>query len=236
MKYYAPVRLHFKFEDFANLRNGYVVSAPDADCNGHTWKLQLFHHGTPPYTGEEWIGLCFYCNNDDDVGTFNFELSVKNAKGETVMEDKTPVPNRFARGIFRQFMKRSEIFDVSNGHSILKDGALIVEVTVQTKEKLDELYDPQEKKAHRDKGLQLLKNQETADLSVTVDGQIFHVHSLILGNYAPILAAYCEQTDNNFGGISSGVFQMVLEYVYSGQRPDDSEILNHDKELIDASK
>ena len=75
-------------------------------------------------------------------------------------------------------MKRSEILDVGNGHSILKDGALIIEATIQVKDELDNLHDPKEKKAHRDKGLQLLKNQEISDLSVRVGGKWVERYSM----------------------------------------------------------
>ena len=71
-------------------------------------------------------------------------------------------------------------------------------------------------------------------MSVNVDGKIFHVHSFILEIYAPILADFC-QHNNAFDGISSSVFQMILEYVYSGKRPSIAYVLAFGKELIDAA-
>ena len=158
---------------------------------------------------------------------------VKDAKGETVKEVRES-DDRFHGINYPAFMTRSGILNDSN--SILKDGALCIDVTIQVRDELEELYDPEENRAHQNKGLKLLKNKEKADVSINIRGELFQVHSLILDNYAPLLADYCKQNDGSSNGdIRPDVFQKVLEYVYSGICPFGDIVGKFGKELIDAA-
>ena len=244
---YKPVILHFKFDDFLTLLSQGAVIYEDQklDCNGHGWGVSVNFNFNSRRRGDS-IEVGFRNlparknNNGEDEFEDHvedrdvcFELSVKDAKGETVKKVKGS-DDRFHSIDYPAFMKRLDILDDSN--SILKDGALCIDVRIQVRDELEELYDPKENRAHQNKGLELLKNKEKADLSIYIHGELFQVHSLILDNYAPLLADYCKQNDGSSNGdIRPDVFQKVLEYVYSGICPFGDIVGKFGKELIDAA-
>ena len=138
-----------------------------------------------------------------------------------------------------RLMKRATILDGVN-NILNKDGELCIDVTIQVKDKLEELYDPNKVGKHQDDMLKLLGNKEKADVSVNIGGTIFNLHSLILDNNAPILADYCKQNNGsgeneNIGDMTPVVFQMIIEYVYSGYRPHERDVGIYGKKLIDAA-
>ena len=230
---FKPALLRFKLDlsnppPSATIFMASLEPGIQTDCNGHTWSLEFDTQG-------EGARFCLFIHNQTPQYIKN-TISVKNAKGVIIEQQTQESQSDETLGgcelISQVYTKYSKIFDPANN---LKNDVLRIEVTIQVKEWLDQLCDPEEHKAHQNKGLQLLKNQEMTDVSVRVDGKIFHVHSLILDNYAPILADFCKQKDSTFGGISSSVFQMILEYVYSGKRPSDWFIPKYGKEIIDAA-
>ena len=83
--------------------------------------------------------------------------------------------------------------------------------------------------------LQLLDNKEKSDISVNIGEEVFHVHSLILDNNAPLLSAHCKQTNYVVEDMDPKIFRMILQYVYSGYCPFTKDILAFGKELIDAA-
>ena len=235
---FKPALLRFKL-DLTNASSEYALTGPlepeeQTDCNGHTWSMNFSaDDGQDP---EENLACFELIYHNKEPLYIKYTISVKNAKGVVIEEETRECDYDESFGpcepIGLLCTEHSRIFDIANN---LKNDALLVELTIQVKDKLDQLCDPEELKAHQNKGLQFLKNQVNADLSVNVDGKIFHVHSLILDNYAPILADFCKQRDSTFGGISSRAFQRVLEYVYSGKRPSNWHIIRFGKEIIDAA-
>ena len=230
-----PVLLHFKFDDFAN---EYYITYNQEDCNGNTWKIGIVRC-VDVRTWQDLNTIDFYLRWDSGTGQplgTNAIVSVKNASGETVKERKIAL-KMSESGKIKHFMEYSKIIDESN--NILKEGSLCVDVTIQVKDKkTDELCEANENRQHQKKMLDLLDNDEQADISATVGGELFHLHSLILENNAPVFAAYCKQSHSN--GIMADiihpkVFRMILEYVYAGCHSRDSDIVAFGKELIDAA-
>ena len=235
---YKPALLHFKFEDFASLSSetgASVYSEVQTDCNGHKWNIKLYPGGKST-TESGWIGLFLHTKNKEALDT-KFTLSLKDKERETVKERELEFTfkcncNDAGYGNHK-FMKRPVILDAEK--NILKDGALYIDVTIQVKDKADGLYDSKESERHQEKMLKLLVDKKNTDVKITVGGEIFCLHSLILENNAPLLAAYCKQKKGTNNDINSDVFLMILEYVYSGFRPYDNDITAFGKELIDAA-
>ena len=232
---YKPALLHFKFEDFASLSSetgASVYSEVQTDCNGHKWNIKLYPGGKST-TETGWIGLWLFSKNEEALDT-KYTLSVKDEERETVkgieIEWNLTVKEGYGGA---KIMKRSVILDAEK--NILKDGALCIDVTLQVKDKADDLYDSKESERHQEKMLKLLVDKKNTDIKITVGGEIFCLHSLILENNAPLLAEYCKQKKGANNDINSDVFLMILEYVYSGFRPYDNDIIAFGKELIDAA-
>ena len=243
-----PVLLHFEFDDFASRlppdKDRQVCSETQYDCNGHKWKVDLLSLARDREDGG-WISL-YLGNRNTRPLEIKYIFEVKDANGKTVevreLIDKFEGYSYEAddwedcRGC-ENLMERSTILDPAN--NILKDGALCIDVTIQVKERIHELYDPKETERHQNKMLELLNNEEKADIICYVGEEKFHVNSLILENYSPLLTAYCRQCNGSNNGakgdIDADVFLQILEYVYSGLSPVKSDILHFDKELIDAA-
>ena len=236
-----PVCLRIDFDDFARRLPSGVdrqISERRTDYNGNRWSVDLLSLGG-------WINLYLSSKNPESLEV-KYMFEVKDAEGETV--EKRDLTDRFEsnRGFDKdadsrgceQLIKHSTILDEFN--NILHDGALCVMVTIQVKDKDNDVYDPKATERLQDKMLELLKNEETADISTHVGQEVFHVHSLILDNNAPKLADYCRSFDGSnddaIGKIDAEVFRLILEYVYAGYLPETKdEILAFGKELLDAS-
>ena len=240
------------------------LSSSLLDCNGHAWHLRLFPGGRSEEDDEGWIGLELHKEFDDYLGA-RFTMSVKNADGETVEErggyawgfDDEYEDGNYTYSIdsdgedddgdayvidVANFMKRSTILDADS--NILKEGALHIDVFIQLKNNVNvsmkfkrnsRFFEPFETPVHQNKMLQLLENEDKADITINIDGEVFHVHSLILDNNAPTLAKYCKQNDGSNQAIRDMdpvVFRIVLKNAYSGYRPNDNDISATGKDLL----
>ena len=238
-----PLVLHYTFDDLPLLEEIHADEYIRHGCKEHggvcyenDWILYL-----KITRDQNEISFVPFLRNDIDGHSINehiganYIVSIKNANGGTVQETKFD-HNAGEECEWKQLIKCSTITDEDS--NILKDGTLHVDVTIQVKDKSDELCEPDENERHQQMMLDLLDNGEKADMPVNIGGELFDVHSLILENNAPILAAYCKQIDSNDAagvGIPSKVFRMILEYVYAGCRPKDPDIVDFGKELLDAA-
>ena len=80
--------------------------------------------------------------------------------------------------------------------------------------------------------LNLLRSRKWTDASFVVRGCFFPVHSLIINANAPLLANHINTYINN---VSPDVFQLLLEYIYSGRCPKDDQTINYGPRLIGAA-
>ena len=226
---FKPALLHFKFDNFASLPSepdDEISSEVQTDLNGHKWYLQLLPGGDATNHEAGWIGLYLYSENNDELNA-RFTLSIKNSNGATAK--KIEIERIFGEITnWGMAMKRSAILDATEG--ILKNDALDIEVCIQVKDDKEYLFQPQN--AHSSKMLQLFKSGENTDTSFKVGRKVFHVHSLIINAHAPLLGNHCGGVIKN---IKPQVFQLLLEFIYSGQQPTDDMILKHDEALIDAA-
>ena len=161
------------------------------DCNGQTWAMTFWTNGVYYPPGHDRINDIIHCSSLHSCNKETLDVkctfSVKNAKGVIIQqrERQSYIDPNNVNALVGAWDIKHRVFDPAS--NILTNGILNVEVTIQVKEKLDQLCDPEELKAHQNKGLRLLNNQEIADLSVDVDGKIFNVHSFILENNKKIL-------------------------------------------------
>ena len=229
---FKPALLHFKFDNFASL-----PSEPDegtyseikTDCNGHKWKLNLYPGGDSRNEEPGWISLFLYSKNNDHLDV-RYIFKVNDANGATVKEceeDALFVDNTEGYGILK-FMKRSDILEKEN--SALKNGTLCINLGIQVKDDKDHHFEPPSE--HPNRMLNLLVSGEDADTFFNVSGKEFKCHSLIIKAHAPILANH---RDNTISDITPEIFQLLLEYIYSGNHPEKDQILEHGKALIDAA-
>ena len=228
---FKPALLHFKFDNFASLPSepeDKTYSEEETDCNGHKWKLILCPGGKRSNEKTGWISLYLWSVNKENLDA-RLTFTVKDANGATAKElqFERNFLNNSGTG-YPTFMKRSLILDTIK--NILKDGALCINVEIQVKDDADELFQPQND--HQGKLLALLKTGERSDASFTVGSRSFKVHSQIIYANSPILAS---SINCSIYTVHPDVFQLLLEYIYSGRVPSDKQIHQHGKGLIDAS-
>ena len=228
---FKPVLLHFKFDNFASLSSEpdhAAWSETQTDCNGHDWRLVLWPGGSSEYEESGWIALDLESGNNDilDVRCI---FSVKNANGST--SEVCEFEYKFNMGGICEcdkILKRSVILDETN--RILQNGAFCINVGIQVKDDRDHLFQP--KSDHSKNMLKLLRSGEDADAFFIVGGREVMIHKPIIKAHAPILASHFDGTIND---IKPEVFQLLLKHIYSGNRPEEEDILKHGKGLIDVA-
>ena len=233
---FKPALLHFKFNEFEYLlpEPGLCVSSEtQTDCNGHKWSLSLYPGGDTRNEEPGWVSL-FLCSVNDSSLDVNFALSIKDVNEGTVRRDtftykfdvKGSSRDNFFGGL--NLLKQSEILDSTK--NILKDGALLVDITIQVKDDKNHLFQPPSE--HCKKQLNMLKSGKNTDTSLKVGRKVFRVHFASIDAHAPLLGNQCGGT---IKGIKPDVFQLLLEYIYSGLQPVEEQIFKYGKELIDAA-
>jgi hypothetical protein len=127
-------------------------------------------------------------------------------------------------------------------NKLLENGALCIDVTIQVKQKKQDMYQPP---SNSKKMLKLLKSAEDADVLSTVGAKIFLAHKAIMKDSLPILVDYCKCIKDPVGnnesiaaraieGLSPKAFQLILEHIHAGSYPTDKDAIKCGKELIDA--
>jgi hypothetical protein len=240
-----PVLLHFKFDNFANLPSDVessVFSDEQFDDNCLKWKAELYPGGVRDAAKEGYIGL-YLCSCNIQTIEAKFNLSIIDNSGSVCVEEESGNFDEFIEDDnwgWTEFMKRSDILDPEK--KILKDGALCIDVTIQVKPRKRDIYQPPNPISA--KMLKLLKSSEKADASFNVKGTTVMAHSLIVSANAPILANYCNlipqvesggSSDKPIQDLSPKVFQIILEFIYSGKYPTDKNAIKYGKELINAA-
>ena len=225
---YKPALLHFKFEDFEEIpyfvdNYSYLLSGPQADCNGHEWQIKLSVGGYDSFR-------LYMVSRNYWSPDAHFTVSIKSANGDTV---KSYTCNEFDCGPDHLYSSGVEIKNsviLNEAHNVLSKGILHIDVGIQVIDERDHVFQP--KSDHADNMLKLLKSGEKSDAFFNVKDKQFRVHSLIIYANAPILANDCNGDIKN---IKPKVFQLLLEYIYSGCIPEKRKILKNGKELIDAA-
>lgn len=239
-----PALLHFRFDNFADLPSEVdepFFSDAQTDCNDNRWSLIMYPGGEGSAEKQGCVGLYLhYKETDEDYLPFSvrFTFSVKDASKSDVYkwigDAEHHEGDYFCLGN-KCFMERSDILDPQR--DVLRDGALHIDVTVQIKDKEDDMY-PQNDDYISHKMLILLEEGKNADVTFKVGKQTFPAHSLIVKNNAPILGEYCKNKKRGhvvIKDLSPEVFNLVLVYVYSGCYPDNDDVVEMGKELIDAA-
>ena len=225
---FKPALLHFKFNNFATLDSKpdhETFSEIQTDCNGHEWKMELWPGGHRDDDEPGWIGLDLHVENEDLLDV-RCTFSVKDANGSTSVECGDD--NEYFVWGYNKIMKRSVILDEKN--RILQNGALCIDVGIQVKDDKDYLFQP--KSDHSKNMLNLLRSGEDADTFFIVGGREVMIHKPIIKAHAPLLASHCGSSIN---AIKPEVFQLLLEHIYSGNKPTKEDVLEHGKGLIDAA-
>ena len=232
--------LRFKFDDFEDLPSEpgkFIDSEKQIDCNGNAWKLKVCPGGNGGDGSDVDCFTSLYLHND---GTHEKHVKcsfiVRSANGLAACNKK--MDHSFEAGQwlgYSKFVKRSFILDATK--NILVDGALIIDVDIQTPRDITCYHVPPNPFAKN--MLMLLDSGNLADVSFKINRTTIHAHKLILGVSAPILANYCEGAENDspivIKNASVEVFRHVLRYVYGGDVPNEKDVLRIGKEIIDAA-
>jgi hypothetical protein len=239
-----PVVLRFKFDNFADLPSEVdeeVYSEVQTDCNGNKWRLSVAPGGDNRAKKPGCIGVYLFSQNEDSVKLdTRFAMCVKDANGKIVAEMNDfefEFTSRKEGYGDLDFIQRSIILDAAN--NILQDEALFIEVTIQVKDCDEDIYQPPNALSERQ--LKLFKSGERSDVSFIVGDKVFPAHLGIIYANAPILADHCNETKLGekpkevIKDVSPVIFQLILEYVYSGCFPSKNDALKYGKELINAA-
>jgi hypothetical protein len=123
-----------------------VLSDKQTDCNGNKWRVQLHPGGETSDAEEGYTGLYLSSRNEEIIEA-KYNFSIIDNGGSVCEELETDTFYEFSYDYYwgwNQFMKRSDILDPAR--KILKDGALCIDVTIQVKQKNDDMYQPPSQK------------------------------------------------------------------------------------------
>lgn len=252
MPSYKPVRLQFKFYNFADLPYdiGVFTSFEEqTDGNGNTWRIHLFPGGGAeyfsrhaPYNEANYMALSFQSINMDGVDAA-IHVTVRDGCRKEVYEACSRVCNhgedKQQRGypMFHfsdmKLLRQSDI--VRNTEKYLIDSTLHLDVCIQVIIPDDEFHKPPNPVAGNMIALYESRNG-AADVSFNVDGETFQAYSQILLANAPILADLCKENALvTVSGVIPEAFDLLMRYIYCEEMPAPNEIVQLGKELIECS-
>jgi len=211
----AIIRYH-NFPQLPTKKGESVDSAPFS-CHGLDWYLRIHPGGASSADGDGMVSLYLRCKSAAESNCAvqaEFSLSLLRQGGDGQIEMKMSCPcNAFRRKRkgWPNFIARSRVLD-PRAYLLDSQGTLSVVVQVQLFQEKDTNFVPRndlnlfkllkEANPPLSDGNGSVKNAEdsatanTADVKLSVAGEIFHAHRLILKLAAPALAHLCEDADD----------------------------------------
>jgi hypothetical protein len=249
--------LYFNLRDFRSLptTRDHYVKTPEFSCNGHDWSLDIYPGGGVAPTAEGYVSIFLKHLSEGSISA-NFELMIIDNFGDKERALQT-THNFEGKGKGRgwtNFILRSDILDESQ-NILDSNGTLTVAVSIKLKP-TTVLFVPKNPLYKLIQGMFL--NEDTADICFEVSSaeqtfifgttkkevkplDLFHAHSQILKNCAPMLADLFDLDDSDgknatatVTGIKPDIFRHLLYYVYGGSVPE-KELKKHAKDIIDAA-
>eukprot|EP00956_Cyclotella_meneghiniana_P009671 scaffold13379_cov23-Cyclotella_meneghiniana.AAC.3 len=231
-KVVKPALLIFKFQCFGGLNSspGKNVSYSLTDCHGRGWELNLYPGGGfGSIPGN--IALSIGGVSTLQLKKYTFTLAIRNSSGDVVCE--LELDGSSSKEILlekcRNVMDRSQILDKEE--NILINGALHVDMLVQTKSQKTDL--PQPSNPLASKILALCETGTDSDISFTVQNEVINAHHFILKLNAPVLAEFFQNsTTLTINDTPADVFRVALSYVYGNCEIEDATMVNFGTDLI----
>ncbi|KAL7455428.1 hypothetical protein ACHAWC_006978 [Mediolabrus comicus] len=243
---------YFNLRNFKDLptTSNHFVATPEFSCIGHVWRLKIYPGGRDG-AGEGYVSIYLAHRSEGSI-TSNYEVMILDKFGNIKRA------KRFSNSFegnghgWKNFMERSIILDESS-NTLDSDGTLAVAVSI--KDKPTTVFVPKNPLNKLIQGMFL--NEDTADICFEVSSaektfifgttkkakpsDLFHAHSQILKNCAPMLADLFDLDDSDgkiatatIPDIKPDIFRLLLFYVYGGSVPE-KELKTHAKDIIDAA-
>ena len=189
-------------------------------AHGYLWKIWVYPKGHRDSNPEiDYVGcyLTYSRKNKLPEPGVKFAIRCK----ERSLDHKTIVLKKTKLCGWHNFLPRDYLLE----NYLEEDGSLVIEADIWIATNTKLTWYP--KKIQPNKILVELycnANSQTADVLFTVEGKEYHAHTAILSMTAKALFELSKGYKNDgpilINGISSGVFGMVLEYVYTVKTPD----------------
>jgi len=226
--------LHFKFDGFEDLMNevgAAVSSGVKTDCNGNSWEMEIYPGGYDSAASDGgYCSVAIALRGGDGVRAMRTCI-IRNSDGRVAIELGNS--NTRTRGfIINRWRRQNNFVKRSLAADCLLEGALHIDFMVQYRpEAPNDYYVPPNPFAAN--MLALLEGGESADVSFKVGNVIIPAHMLFLKTNAPILARQAKENPTSINGTTPEAFQHLLRYIYGGNLPDPSEMLNIGRHIID---
>jgi hypothetical protein len=242
---FKPDLLCFQFVKFSTLEYGYgedTTTRSKRDRNGVWWYLSLYPGGDANTYDSDYTALylCLENKKYSHIVHVKYQFYLRDKAGNVLWEseymDHTMKPDQeYGPG---HFIPRDELLDNKRNKLLTKDGTLKIWVSIQMKAPRSEFYRPPNPICKN--MLALLESGEDADISFMVKGTIFKVHSVILRANAPFILNFCKKrTKTTQKGnpiiikeTTPEVFKYMLKYIYGGELPSESKMVDSGKEII----
>ena len=221
----GPVeRLRKRFDGFAALPHavGDLTYGPEAEIHGHTWRLYICPGGVEE-EHKDYVSVYLHlCEPRPDVGVKADVIlrlinhaggadKVKPFTAGTIWGKNDPPRSGQSWG-FRDFIKRAQILNASNGW--LKDGAITIEADIRVYSKTPPLWSPPSRCLSD--FLRLFESGTGSDVTFVVENERVRAHRPILLARSPVLSSLCDDADADIeiSEVSPAVFKEVLRFTY----------------------
>ncbi|KAL9189145.1 hypothetical protein ACHAXT_011635 [Thalassiosira profunda] len=224
-----PELLRFVYADFKS-KNGNgkerKILQGATDSSGNEWQLNL-----DPY-----YPTVALTNKGKHSLSVTLSVVLRDAKGRVAYEQSRG-PQHFKAGKSQSFLFLIQWSKINrSADEILRDGKdLVIDIQICRVRKDQRSPDTLFGK-HL---LQLLDDEDTADVAFEVGGTLIYAHRTLFVANAPVLAAFSERSDKNrpveIQDTSLEAFHVVLRYVYGGEIPGRDIIKSMGIELLGAA-
>mmetsp|Transcript_10101 Transcript_10101/g.23631 ORF Transcript_10101/g.23631 Transcript_10101/m.23631 type:complete len:446 (-) Transcript_10101:63-1400(-) len=232
-----------RYHNFPQLPHGKGEDSTDSQpfrMHGLEWYLRIHPGGAASANGDDMVSLYLRCKSSADENSTihaEFSLSLMRSDGQIDSTMSCPINSfRRKRKGWPNFVTRSRVMD---GASKLLDdcGSLTVIVKVQLFQEVETDFVPRNtldfvKLFDEANGITAdeftSSTFDTADVKLSVDGEIIRAHSLILKMASPFLASLCQDSEGEedeiipIVGVRPPVFRTLLRHVYGGVTPVDA--------------
>ena len=232
-----------RYHNFPQLPHGKGEDSTDSQpftMHGLEWYLRIHPGGAASANGDDMVSLYLRCKSSADENSTihaEFSLSLMRSDGQIDSTMSCPINSfRRKRKGWPNFVTRSRVMD---GASKLLDdcGSLTVIVKVQLFQEVETDFVPRNNLDFVklfDEANGVAPNElasstfDTADVALSVDGEIIRAHSLILKMASPFLASLCQDSEGEedatipIVGVRPPVFRTLLRHVYGGVTPVDA--------------
>ncbi|KAF3339055.1 BTB/POZ and MATH domain-containing protein 2-like protein [Carex littledalei] len=220
-------RCEIDFSQLEKINIGEYITSPSFLAGGHEWSITCYPLGNKERTNDAYLSLFLDLRTDskDVSAIFDFNLLDKNGRPSATQSNRTC--HVFEKsGYGWGWPKFVRVEDLKGSYVIDNHFVIVCTITVLSASACPVVVPSSDLHLHFGK---LLEDKETADVTFDVNGELFHVHRLVLATRSPVFKAELygtmhehNSTEIKIYDMEPLVFRSLLHFIYTDSLPDDN--------------